>query len=102
MKAVCALSLAIVVMSALAGCAAEAGSRRDAETEQPRWPAVYKVERGDTLASIAQKYYGDSSQWRRIHEANRDKIDDFPDGWRTGMELVIPAPKTAPSEKGRK
>jgi LysM repeat protein len=29
---------------------------------------------GDTLPKLAEKYYGDSSQWRKIYEANKDKI----------------------------
>jgi LysM repeat protein len=46
-------------------------------TQQP--PAQPKkrfhtVVAGDTLPKIAQKYYGDSSKWRVIYEANKDKI----------------------------
>ncbi len=29
---------------------------------------------GDTLPKLAEKYYGDASQWRKIYEANKDKI----------------------------
>jgi len=29
---------------------------------------------GDTLPKLAEKYYGDESQWRKIYEANKDKI----------------------------
>ncbi len=34
----------------------------------------HTVVAGDTLPKIAEKYYGDSSQWRKIYDANRDKI----------------------------
>lgn len=42
-------------------------------------PAIQKkryhtVVEGDTLPKLSEKYYGDSSQWRRIYEANKDKI----------------------------
>ncbi len=29
---------------------------------------------GDTLPKLAEKYYGDASQWKKIYEANKDKI----------------------------
>jgi hypothetical protein len=34
----------------------------------------YTVVRGDTLSSIARAKYGDAASWRRIYDANRDKI----------------------------
>lgn len=34
----------------------------------------HTVVAGDTLPKLAEKYYGDSSQWRKIYEANKDKI----------------------------
>jgi nucleoid-associated protein YgaU len=49
----------------------------------------YTVARGDSLSKIAKKYYGDASQWRRIFEANRDRIED-PDLIQPGWQLVIP------------
>ncbi|MCB0076280.1 MAG: LysM peptidoglycan-binding domain-containing protein [Anaerolineales bacterium] len=47
-------------------------------------PRTYRVESGDTLGKIAQKFYGDAAQWPRIFEANRDIIanpDLIVDGW---------------------
>jgi hypothetical protein len=38
--------------------------------------ATHTVVRGDTLWDLAQHYYNDPFQWRRIWEANRDKIAD--------------------------
>src|SRR3712207_9583874 len=38
--------------------------------------AQYTVESGDTLSSIAQQFYGDPEQWRRVFRANRNQIDD--------------------------
>ncbi|MCC7105192.1 MAG: LysM peptidoglycan-binding domain-containing protein, partial [Chloroflexi bacterium] len=51
---------------------------------------TYTVEAGDTLGSIAQKMYGDSSQWRKIYDANRSAIGDNPDAVKIGTQLRIP------------
>lgn len=50
----------------------------------------YTVESGDTLATIAQKFYGDSGLWRRIYEANRSAVGDNPDAIKVGTQLRIP------------
>jgi Cu2+-exporting ATPase len=50
----------------------------------------YTVEVGDTLGTIAQKFYGDPTQWRKIYEANRSAVGDNPDAIRVGTELRIP------------
>jgi nucleoid-associated protein YgaU len=48
------------------------------------------VAEGDTLATIAEKFYGDSGQWRRIYDANRSAIGENPDAVRIGTTLRIP------------
>jgi nucleoid-associated protein YgaU len=50
---------------------------------------VHSVERGETLYSIAAKYYGDSRQWRRIMTANRNRVKNERD-LPVGMKLIIP------------
>jgi len=35
---------------------------------------VYKVKYGDTLSVIAKLYYGDSSKWTIIHNANKATV----------------------------
>lgn len=70
------------------------------EPHQPQPPEVatpplesggktYTVQPGDSLWKIAVKFYGRGSQWPRIYEANRDRIDNpsliYPD-----QELRIP------------
>ncbi len=48
-------------------------------------PVVYVVAEGDTLSSIARKFYGNASARRRILEANRALIRDpyvMEPGWR--------------------
>ena len=50
----------------------------------------YTVVAGDTLGGIAQRLYGDSTQWPRIFNANLDQISD-PDVIVPGQVLRIPA-----------
>jgi nucleoid-associated protein YgaU len=51
---------------------------------------TYTVEAGDTLATIADKFYGDSGAWRKIFDANRSAIGDDPDKLKVGTQLRIP------------
>jgi len=37
---------------------------------------THTVKKGDTLYSLAKRYYGDGKLWPRILDANRDKIKD--------------------------
>lgn len=48
----------------------------------------HRVQSGDTLQNLAVKFYGDPNEWKRIYNANADKIDrGLP---RVGETLVIP------------
>jgi tetratricopeptide (TPR) repeat protein len=47
------------------------------------------VTKGDTLFSLAQKYYGNRSRWRDIYAANRDQLPSE-NSLRLGMEIKIP------------
>ena len=49
----------------------------------------YTVVGGDSLSKIAKHFYGDANQWRRIFEANTDKIKN-PDLIHPGQVLTIP------------
>jgi nucleoid-associated protein YgaU len=50
---------------------------------------THTVIRGESLSKIAKREYGDEGQWRKIYEANRDKIED-PDLIFPGTVLRIP------------
>ena len=50
---------------------------------------TYTVKKGDSLSKIAKSVYGDAQQWRKIHEANRDIIDN-PDLIYPGQVLKLP------------
>lgn len=43
---------------------------------EPVKPKTHIVRLGDTLWKIALKYYGNGYLWRRVYDANRDKIKD--------------------------
>ena len=49
----------------------------------------YTVEPGDTLSSIASKFFDDANQWRKVHQANRKRIKD-PNVLVPGTKLSIP------------
>ena len=50
---------------------------------------TYTVKSGDSLSKIAKAQYGDASKWKRIYEANREKIKN-PDLIYPGQEFTIP------------
>lgn len=50
---------------------------------------VHRVVRGDTLSSIALQYYGSSSAWRFLYEANKSVVPD-PNRLSVDTELSIP------------
>ena len=48
------------------------------------------VKAGDTLRTMARRYYGDPNQWEKIYDANREKVErGLPS---EGALLLIPAP----------
>ncbi len=68
---------------------ARAPSSRPSAPPEAQELRTYIVRRGDTLSRIASQVYGDSTQWRRIFEANRGILQS-PESLREGQELVIP------------
>lgn len=47
------------------------------------------VQKGESLSTIAKKYYGSKGEWRLIHRANQDKIED-PNTIYPDQRLYIP------------
>lgn len=75
--------------AAPAGEAGQAADRDErAAPQTSRW-ATHRVQRGDTLWDLAERYYGDGMAWQRIRDANADLIDD-PDELEIGWRLVLP------------
>jgi LysM repeat protein len=62
-----------------------------AQPTQPEQPMgrFYTVQSGDTLGSIAKKFYGDGRKWPTIAAANKDILPD-PNKLRIGIKLRIP------------
>ncbi len=52
-------------------------------------PRIFVVQKGAWIYDIARKEYNDIHAWRKIYEANKDKIVD-PDLIYPGQELVLP------------
>ncbi len=50
---------------------------------------THTVAKGDTLFSIAQKYYGNRAKWRDVYAANRDVMPNET-ALKPGMQLKIP------------
>jgi nucleoid-associated protein YgaU len=50
----------------------------------------YTVQKGDTLSKISQKFYGTPKRWRKIVEANKDKLGNN-QILKPGMSLHIPS-----------
>lgn len=61
-----------------------------AETTTIEGERFYTVESGDSLAFIALQFYGSTSAYGRIFEANRDKLNT-PDNIQIGQSLRIPS-----------
>ena len=57
--------------------------------EQPKAARTYQVRPGDTLSRIAGSVYGDAGKWRKIYDANRDKMKTETD-IKVGQTLTIP------------
>ena len=97
--------------------AVQSGTRTaGADTAQARTDAVvvraqasaqatrrYTVQRGDTLSSIAQRFYGSAGDWNRLYAANRSVLRDadmiFP-GQVLAIPGQLPVASTSPASHG--
>lgn len=55
----------------------------------PAGATVYTIQKGDTLYSLAKRFYGDGKLWTKIAEANKDKVRDI-SSIPVGTSIVIP------------
>ena len=62
------------------------------DTGEGSLPRSYVVRKGDTLYSLARRFYNDQSKWRLIYEANRASLRD-PNHIQVGQVLTIPEAK---------
>lgn len=56
---------------------------------EPSRMHTYLVQKGDTLQSLALRYYGTRSAWEKIYQANRSGLPSK-DQLKVGQQLVIP------------
>jgi tetratricopeptide (TPR) repeat protein len=64
------------------------GTSEASTTEEPR-VRTYIVQRGDTLQTLAFRYYGSRAAWERIFQANRSGLPSK-DQLKVGQQLMIP------------
>ena len=64
-------------------------SSTDEQNTKTQTSGIHIVSEGENLSSIAERYYGSSSEWSRIFEANRSHLKN-PNQLRAGMRLIIP------------
>ncbi len=64
-------------------------ARDQALVARGRGDTLYEVRRGESLAGIAGRYYGNSNRWEAIHEANAHVLRN-PDLVWPGLTLVLP------------
>ena len=57
--------------------------------------ATHLVARGDDLWSLAERYYGEGRDWRKIARANPSVLTGGPDRLEVGWRLVVPNVTTA-------
>lgn len=68
----------------------KSGSSAAAKPEATKEAKTYTVMGGDSLWKISERMYGNGNEWRKIYEANKDRIKD-PDVIQPGWVLNIPA-----------
>lgn len=72
----------------ISGLRVAAGAKElSKEKDQDSGDTVYTVQSGDTLGAIAQKYYGDAAQYKKI--AHYNNISN-PDLIKVGQQIKIP------------
>jgi LysM repeat protein len=59
-------------------------------------PQSHRVQQGDTLSGLAQRYLGSSTRYLEIYTANRDLLRN-PNDLRVGMTIRIPSPHSEPA-----
>jgi nucleoid-associated protein YgaU len=58
--------------------------------QERREQTTYITREGDTLMKLSGLFYGTAADWRKIYEANRDKIEDPGQELEAGLKLTIP------------
>ena len=86
---VATLKTSLAVASASTATTAGKTADRDARGRPAPGTRTYQVQPGDTLASIARKFYRSKERAKDIQDANQNSISD-PRKLKTGQTLIIP------------
>ena len=78
-----------VAAANLTGTQAGKAAERDAQRKLPPGTRTYQVQPGDTLASIARKFYKSKDRAKDIQDANQNAIPNVRK-LKTGQTLIIP------------
>ncbi len=70
--------------------ASSSSSKPSAGKASAKGGSEHVVTKGETLASISDKVYGNRTSWKRIYEANKSVIGTNPSALKVGMKLAIP------------
>lgn len=70
------------------------GAAPEVESAAAGRHVTHRVQLGDDLWSLAERYYGSGDQWRKIVEANPQLADDPLADLTPGTSLVVPDPVT--------
>jgi LysM repeat protein len=81
-------------LDSLATRTSSAASTRHAAAKAAAMNTYYKVKTGDTLSSIARRFYNNAGGWQRIYHANEKTLRN-PGMIYAGETLLIPAPAHA-------
>jgi nucleoid-associated protein YgaU len=68
---------------------ADSGTAGDEVVSAPGGGRVHVVQKGETLYSLARKYYGNQARWRDIYNANASQLGN-PNKLNVGTRLSIP------------
>jgi nucleoid-associated protein YgaU len=101
----CGVSLAIIVGCAKPKPAAQRASTSESRDSQAETRTseqaddfveagaipgrTHIVQPKETLYGLAQRYYGNKNEWRKIYYANRNRLSD-PNNLPVGARLIIP------------
>lgn len=72
----------------------QADGRASDESSAATAPLIYRVQKGDTLSSLAARYLGSSERFWELFNANRDRLRN-PDLLPVGLEIRIPLDEPA-------
>ncbi len=82
-------AIADVPPTAIAQLQGERIAPANPSAPKPKSSFLYRIRKGETLAILARRYYGDPKLWKRIYEANRNVLAN-PNVLTPGMLIKLP------------